>query len=59
MNEALELQYPFYLPEVVNQLVRPVVADLAGNKFPAAALEDPTCCEALNQALKASVEATQ
>ena len=59
MNEVLELQYPFYLPEVVNRLVRPVIADLAGSKFPAAALEDPACCEALNQALKASIEAAQ
>ncbi len=59
MNEVLELQLPFYLPGVVDRFVRPVVSGLVDAKFPGAALEDPACCEALNQALRASIEGAQ
>ena len=59
MNEVLELAAPFYLPEAVTQFVRPVMPNLINDKFSADVLEYPACCEALNEALKASIDAAR
>jgi len=59
MNATLKLEPPFYLPEAIDQFVRPIVPDLLGNEFPQSALDEPAFCEALNRALKFTIEKTR
>ena len=59
MNANLKLEPPFYLPEALDQFVRPMVPDLVGSEVSLAALDDSKLCEALNRALKFTIERTQ
>jgi hypothetical protein len=59
MNATIKLEPPFYLPEALDQFVRPVVPDLVGIEVSLAALDDSAFCEALNRALKLMIERTQ
>jgi hypothetical protein len=54
--DFIKLEPPFYLPEAVDQFVRPVVPDLVGHEIPSTALDAAPFCEALNRALKVSIE---
>ena len=58
MNAILILEPPFYLPEAINQFVRPIIPALLGNQLPQAILDTPLFCEALNRALRFSLETT-
>ena len=56
MNGELSLAPPFYLPESVAKFVA-VVTPVTGNAaILADAMRDPRVCEALNAALRFSVE---
>ncbi|MEY2484234.1 MAG: hypothetical protein QOK24_2762 [Verrucomicrobiota bacterium] len=59
MNATLKLEPPFYLPEAIDQFVRPVIPKLLGNEVPASVLDEPTFCEALNRALRFTIEKTR
>jgi hypothetical protein len=59
MNANLKLEPPFYLPEALDQFVRPIVPNLIGNEVPLAALDDRAFCDALNCALRFTIERTQ
>jgi hypothetical protein len=59
MNATLKLELPFYLSEAVVLFIRPIVPGLIGNEFPQSALDEPAFCEALNRALKFTVEKTR
>ncbi|MEY2484194.1 MAG: hypothetical protein QOK24_2722 [Verrucomicrobiota bacterium] len=56
MTENLRLEPPFYLPEAVDQFIRPALGDLQANEIPISALESASALEALNRALKFSIE---
>jgi hypothetical protein len=59
MNANLKLELPFYLSEAVVLFIRPIVPGLLGNEFPQAALDEPAFCEALNRALRFTIEKTR
>jgi hypothetical protein len=59
MNTILKLELPFYLSEAVVLFIRPIVPGLLGNEFPQSALEEPAFREALNRALRFTIEKTQ
>jgi len=59
MNANLKLEPPFYFPEALDQFVRPILPDLVGTEVSLAALDDSALCEALNRALKLTIERTQ
>lgn len=59
MKATIKLEPPFYLPEALDQFVRPIVPDLVGSEVSLAALDDSELCEALNRALKLTIERTQ
>lgn len=56
MTDRLKLDLPFYLPEAVETFVLPLLSDAATARLSVAALEQPAVCEALNEALKFSIE---
>lgn len=56
MTGHIKLEPPFYLAEVVDQFLRPVQPVGAAGELPLAALDEPVVCEALNRALKLSIE---
>lgn len=56
MNDVLSLEPPFYLPEAIDQFVRPALPRLITDEIPSSALDDPKLCEAFNRALKFSIE---
>lgn len=56
MTDCLKLEPPFYVAEAVDRFVRPVFPNLVSGEIPIGALDDPTLCEALNRALKFSIE---
>lgn len=55
MSEELRLDPPFYLPEAVERFVATVLPGTV-NTIPLEALSDPRVAEALNAALRLSVE---
>lgn len=59
MNAALKLELPFYLSEAVVLFIRPIIPGLVGHEFPRAALDEPAFCEALNRALRFTIEKTR
>lgn len=56
MNKVLRLEPPFYLVEAVENFVRPLVPGSVAVKISVDDLNRPEICEALNQALRFSIE---
>jgi hypothetical protein len=56
MNAPLILEAPFYITEALDKFVRPAIPGLSGNEISSSAFDDPAVCEALNQALRFSIE---
>jgi hypothetical protein len=56
MNEVLRLEAPFYLVDAVERFVRPFVPSSGAVKISVDDLSRPEICEALNQALRFSIE---
>ena len=56
MNEVLRLEPPFYLVDAVEHFVRPLVPSSGAVKISVDDLNRPEFCEALNQALRFSIE---
>lgn len=56
MNGVLRLEPPFYLVEAVENFVRPLVPGSGAVKISVDDLNRPEICEALNRALRFSIE---
>lgn len=56
MSGYLRLELPFYSPEAVHECLSGFLQPGSFTSFDAGQMDDPEFCEALNQALKRSIE---
>jgi hypothetical protein len=56
MNDVLRLEPPFYFADVVEQFVRPLIPSQRVLEISTEDLNRPEICEALNRALRLSIE---